>query len=341
MPADSQPAASERLTPVTPSHAASADTTHNDDDASQRWLFAYFTPETEKEGEQVRFAVNSGPDARTWIPLNDGNPILISDVGERGARDPFIFRDHTRDKFVVLATDLRVATDGDWDRAEHRGSRSILVWESEDLMTWSGPRLVPIAREDAGNAWAPKAFWSIERDAWLVFFASSLPGIGEAGSDYQRMFVTETADFASFSAPVLYLDLGKSVIDVTFLQVGQWCYRFSATSRPAGSPEDDAFVFVERGRSLLDPDFEPWVVAAGKGDIRQGEGPAVVLPSDGSAPLLLIDEFGLSGYHLFEAADPELREWKHVHDAVLPPRARHGSLLAITPEEHARLLRRR
>ncbi|MBM7780849.1 glycoside hydrolase family 43 protein [Arthrobacter tumbae] len=317
-----------------------ANTTNDDDAASQRWLFAYFTPETEEDGEQVRLAVNAGPDARRWTALNDGPPILTSDVGERGARDPFIFRDHTRDKFVVLATDLRIATDGDWDRAEHRGSRSILVWESDDLITWSGPRLVPIAREDAGNAWAPKGFWSEERNAWLVFFASSLPGTGEEGNDYQRMFVTETVDFTSFSAPVLYLDLGKSVIDVTFLQVGDWWYRFSATSRPADSPEEDAFVFIERGRSLLDPDFEPWVVAAGKGDIRQGEGPAVVLPSNGSAPLLLIDEFGLSGYHLFEAADPELRKWKHVHDAVLPPLARHGSLLSITAEEHARLLGR-
>ncbi|WP_323959539.1 1,4-beta-xylanase [Arthrobacter sp. JZ12] len=313
----------------------------NDDDAaSQHWLFAYFTPETEADGEQVRFAVNAGPDAKSWTPLNGGNPVLVSDVGERGARDPFILRDHRRDRFVVLATDLRVAADGDWDRAEHRGSRSILVWESDDLITWSGPRLVPIAWENAGNAWAPKAFWSDERDAWLVFFASSLPNTAEVGGGYQRMFVAETTDFSSFTAPVLYLDLGRSVIDVTFLQVGEWRYRFSATSRPAESPEDEAHVFIERGRSLLDPNFEPWVIAVGKGDIRQGEGPAVVLPPDGSAPLLLIDEFGLSGYHLFEAADPDLRTWKHVHDAVLPPRARHGSLLAITAEEHRRLTAR-
>ena len=68
---------------MTSPRPASANTAHDDDGASQHWLFAYFTPETEEDGEQVRFAVNAGPNAKRWTALNDGAPILTSDVGAR------------------------------------------------------------------------------------------------------------------------------------------------------------------------------------------------------------------------------------------------------------------
>ena len=56
------------------------------------FLLAYFGNGTEPDAEQVRFAVTPGREPQTWIPLDGGRPVVRSDVGERGVRDPFILR---------------------------------------------------------------------------------------------------------------------------------------------------------------------------------------------------------------------------------------------------------
>lgn len=52
-------------------------------------LFVHFTSEKE-DGEQIYFAVSR--DGLHWTDLNDSKPVLRSQVGEKGARDPFIIR---------------------------------------------------------------------------------------------------------------------------------------------------------------------------------------------------------------------------------------------------------
>jgi hypothetical protein len=37
----------------------------------------------------------------------------------------------------VIATDLRIFGNGDWDAAQRHGSKYIEVWESTDLVHWS------------------------------------------------------------------------------------------------------------------------------------------------------------------------------------------------------------
>src|SRR5690349_11184050 len=128
-----------------------------------RVLLAYFLGEGRGDGEQVRFALSTDESLRKWRDLPGTIP---SSVGERGIRDPFVLRDAGRRRFVLLGTDLRGWPLDDWERAVTRGSRSILISESSDLVSWSTPRLVPLAPEAAGNAWAPKAFWDSGRASW-------------------------------------------------------------------------------------------------------------------------------------------------------------------------------
>ena len=54
------------------------------------YLFVHFIGEQEN-GEQIYFAVSE--DGLHWQDLNGGQPVLISDIGEAGVRDPFIVRD--------------------------------------------------------------------------------------------------------------------------------------------------------------------------------------------------------------------------------------------------------
>ncbi|MBP2412377.1 hypothetical protein JOF48_001176 [Arthrobacter stackebrandtii] len=303
------------------------------------FLLAYFLSEEEPDGEQVRFALSDGPSPTAWTALNGGRPVLRSAVGECGVRDPFLIRDERNGRFVMIATDLKIGTGQDWNRATRHGSDSILVWESADLVQWDGPFRRRVSTPGAGNTWAPKAFWSEEREAWLVLWASALFAAGEdrGPGTHQRMMMAETADFRTFGEPKVYLDLGHDVIDATFLEEGGRWYRFSANDQ-GGLPGRGLHIFGEVGTSLEDPAFTVVAGNIGKGAMVRAEGPAVAADPAGGRWYLLADEFGLRGYQLFTTTDLAAAAWDHVPDAVLPPGARHGSLLALTQAERARLL---
>lgn len=66
----------------------------------------------------------------------------MSRLGDEGDRDRFIIRSPEGDKFYMVATDLKIHGNWDWFRAQNWGSRSLLVWESTDLVNWSDARLV-------------------------------------------------------------------------------------------------------------------------------------------------------------------------------------------------------
>lgn len=305
------------------------------------FLLSYFLGEEEPDGEQVRFALSDGTHPGSWTLLNGGHPVLPCGEGEGGTRDPFLLRDRENGRFVLLATDLKIGAVGNWDRATRHGSDSIIVWESGDLVNWDGPFRRRVSTPAAGNSWAPKAFWSRERNAWLVFWASALfaPGEDRAPGSHQRMMVAQTTDFRSFGDPSIYLDQGHDVIDATFLEDGGRFYRFSANAQPPGGlPGQGQHIFAEVGRSLEDPAFEPLARDIGRQSMVRAEGPAVAADPSGGRWYLLADEFGLRGYQLFTTADLASGAWEHVADAALPPGARHGSMLAVSAAERERLL---
>ena len=69
------------------------------------YLFVHFTGE-QPGGEQVYFSVSR--DGMHWEDLNQGEPVLVSGIGEKGVRDPFILRNPLNGKYVIIATDLRI-----------------------------------------------------------------------------------------------------------------------------------------------------------------------------------------------------------------------------------------
>jgi hypothetical protein len=312
-----------------------------DDGPAEAFLFAYFCPEGAPDGEQVRFAVSEPGDPLHYQPLNAGAPLLVSNVGERGVRDPFLVRSRLTGKFHLLATDLR-AHGGDWERAVRHGSRSILVWDSADLVDWTGPRLIELMGPNAGNTWAPEAFFDAESGSYVVFWASSLyQDSGHADTSYHRMIYSTTRDFVTFSEPAVYLDRGHSVIDSTMIEHAGHIYRFTKDERErSGSGPHSKFIFQERGESALDPAYVPVREGIGGGAMEHGEGPIVLQAPDGAGWYLFLDEFGLRGYVAFHSSDIAAGTWEPVEDALLPPGARHGSVLPITLAERERLLDR-
>jgi hypothetical protein len=117
------------ITMTSPALAAAAD---------GGYLFVTFKGEQSPMTEQVHFVVSR--DGKQWTSLNGGEPVLVSKLGERGVRDPFLLRSPDGKRFFLIATDLSINLNRDWRRAVRAGSKSIVVWESADLVNWSEPR---------------------------------------------------------------------------------------------------------------------------------------------------------------------------------------------------------
>ncbi|MEP6844232.1 MAG: glycoside hydrolase family 43 protein [Pseudolysinimonas sp.] len=308
-------------------------------------LFAYFTRQDEADGEQVRFARSENADLLHWDELAGGRPVLLSTVGTRGVRDPFLIRSAglvgETAAFYLIATDLRIHDldpDFGWDHAQSHGSRSIVIWESQDLIHWSPPRLAEVAPPDAGNAWAPEAIFDAESQRYLVFWASTHREV-DGSCGYNRMLACWTTDFRIFTAPFVWADPGWSAIDATVVQSKGSFYRLLKDERSSDSALPAAkYLTLERSRTLESTNWElvqdgigsAQPVAAGA--LRHGEGPILLWNESTRKWLIFIDEFTLRGYIPFEANDLAGR-WTMCESYRLPAGASHGSILQITEAE--------
>jgi hypothetical protein len=303
------------------------------------YAFAYFTGEGFADGEQVYFALSQGNDPLHWTELNGGRPVITSVLGERGVRDPFLIRSPDGSKFFLIATDLKIYGNGDWDRAQRFGSRRIMVWESTDLVNWSRQRSVEVTPPEAGNTWEPEAFWDPASHRYVVFWASALYDNPEhSGSSYQRILYATTRDFRTFTPPRTYLDPGYAVIDTTMIEHAGRVFRFTKDER-ANTPAtpNGKFVFQDVGDSVFDPSFRLITEGIGKGTIARGEGPTVFKSNTEDKWYLFIDEFGGRGYVPFETTDLDSGVWTLSADYELPARPRHGTVLPVTQLESDRL----
>jgi Glycosyl hydrolases family 43 len=307
------------------------------------YLFTYFIGESSARGEQIYFALSRGNDPLSWQELNRGQPVLTSSVGTTGVRDPFIIRSSDGGRFFLIATDLKIYGDGNWDRAQRQGSKSIVVWESTDLVTWTDQRLVRVSADNAGNTWAPEAFYDALIGAYVIFWASKVYADDDpmhAGDTYNRMMYATTPDFNTFSEPKAWHDPGYSIIDSTVIRIGDSFYRFTkdervnATSSPCGK-----FIRVETSLSLTDTEWDLVAECVGQGTVSRGEGPLVFKSNTEERWYLFIDEFGGRGYVPFESTDVRSGRWIVSPQYSLPSSPRHGTVLPVRADEYQRLLR--
>ncbi|RPF31289.1 family 43 glycosylhydrolase [Streptomyces sp. TLI_185] len=308
--------------------------------ALKGYMFSYFTGEGTADGEQIYNALSKGNDPLHWRELNDSKPVLTSTLGEKGLRDPFIIRSPEGDKFYQIATDLRIYGNGDWDAAQRTGSKSIMIWESTDLVHWTNQRLVKISPDSAGNTWAPEAFYDAKRGEYVVFWASKLYDNAEhSGDTYNRMMYATTRDFYTFSEPKVWIDRGYSVIDSTMIQHDGTYYRLSKDERNnTSSTPNSKFIFEEKSDSILGS-WDPVAEGIGKGAMSAAEGPLVFKSNTEDKWYAFLDEFGGRGYIPFETTDLASGNWTPSTGYDLPAKPRHGTVLPVTQAEYDRLLR--
>lgn len=294
--------------------------------SSDAFLFVHFIDKKHNTelSEQIYFSVSL--DGLTWRTLNSGNPVIISQVGERGIRDPFILRSKDGDKFYIIGTDLNVHLRPDsWKTCTKNGSHDILVWESEDLVNWSDVRVCRVAPEDAGCVWAPEAIYDKIQDNYMIFWASKT----EHGKGKHKIFQSRTKDFKTFTPPELYIERDSDVIDTDIVECDGMYYRFS-------KDETSKCILVEKCDSL-DGDFQ--IVSSNLCTVFGVEGPQCFKLHDGRWCLLLDEYRANNGYAAYVTEDLESGIFvKRAEDFHTSVKFRHGGVIPISKEEYDRLV---
>lgn len=308
------------------------------------YAFSYFTGSS-IAGEKIYFAASRGNNALKWDELNNGQPTLESTMGEMGLRDPFLIRSPEGDRFFLIATDLSIGRNGDWDRSQRTGSRYLEVWESTDLKNWSQQRHVLVSPPTAGNTWAPEAYWDETLQQYVVFWASKLYAESDpnhTGSAYNRMLYATTRDFVTFSEAQIWQDRGESRIDSTVIKENGTYYRFTKDEGGGGTGCSD--IIQEKSPSLTavdlpgDPSWTFMDACIGRdAGTSAVEGPTVFKanPGDtsGSPYYLFVDEYGGRGYIPLGTDDLESPNWQVAPTYDLPASPRHGTVLPVTQAE--------
>ncbi|SEN50293.1 Beta-xylosidase [Amphibacillus marinus] len=287
------------------------------------YLFVHFIGEGKNE-EQVYFSLSK--DGVNFQDLNQGKPVLCSQLGEEGVRDPFLIRDDKTGKFYLIATDLRMEKGLGWSHAIEYGSQDIIIWESTDLIYWSSPRAVKVGVAGAGNVWAPEAIYDQSKAAFLVFWASKVAG-------KHRMYAAYTTDFIDFTEPFQFFEKEKDVIDTTIVFDQGYYYRFT-------KDETNSRIIMERSESLLG-DYQ--LVSSPILDQLEGvEGPEIYQLPDQKTWCLIVDQFmARKGYMILTATDLATGDFNILEQNKYDfgqTKKRHGGVLAITDQEYQRLL---
>lgn len=311
------------------------------------YLFAYFKGEGLAQGEQIYFAVSQ--DGLHWTDLNDGNPVLISTMGEKGLRDPFIMRSAENDKFYVIATDLKIYGNGDWTAAQTTGSKSIMVWESSDLIHWSDQRMCQVAPQGAGCTWAPEAVYNEETGEYIVFWSSKIPSSQNVANNdnTHRVYYCTTKDFIHFGETKMWIELKNqsgrtiSVIDATAIKVGDTYYRFkkneATEAHKYGMPSSGKYIIMEKSNSLLGNWTE---ISSDMSQISGVEGPTCFKMNNEDKWCLFLDDFGGKGYYPLISTDLSSGKFTQLssNQYSLPSVMRHGSVINLTEDEYYALL---
>jgi hypothetical protein len=293
------------------------------------FLFVTFNSETTPMSEQIYFGLSK--DGLNWEALNNTKPVLVSTVGEKGVRDPYLLHSHDGKKFYLLATDLSINLNRDWRRATHEGSKSLVIWDSEDLVHWSEPRLVQVAADDAGCTWAPEAMYDENTQDYLVFWASTTASDNFAK---QRIWAARTTDFITFGKPFIYVENQGNVIDADIVNDNGKYYRFS---------KDETYKAIKM--EVSDKLMGPWqdVPDFSLAKMTGYEGPECFLlepAANGNPPTwcLILDYYSKGGgYKPFVSHDLATGQFTPMADMHFPFKFRHGFPLAITSDEYDRL----
>ncbi|KAK3338048.1 glycosyl hydrolase [Neurospora tetraspora] len=299
------------------------------------YAYVYFTGEGYSNGEQVYMAVSNNNDPNQWTTLKNGQPYLTTNVGTKGIRDPSLIVAPDRSKFWIIATDLKVnGLPGGWSNTDMqtKGSKSIVVWESTNLRNWSGPRLAKVSPDNAGMTWAPDAIWDPARNAFMVYWTSSVLSTGNGITAGWKTLRCYTNDFVTFTKPEEYL-VGYGM-DNTITAGDNGVFYMISKNGPNGLIQENV------ATNGLSGGWKKVSENIGQGSLPSGEGPLIFRDNkDRNKWHLWIDNNTKgTGYMPFETYNIAGGQYTKTQNSKLPANPRHGYVIPITAAERSALL---
>ncbi|WP_327725873.1 glycoside hydrolase family 43 protein [Streptomyces europaeiscabiei] len=311
---------------TTPQRAAAAD---------PGYLMTHFIGEG-STGQQMYFSYSA--DGLNWTDLNGGGMTLRSTVGTRGVRDPALVRSPDGSKYWIIATDLCIDCGQTWSQSINNGSRSLVVWESNDLVTWSAPWLLNVAGAipDGRNAWAPEAIWDPASNDYVLYWATNTP---LNGATKHRIHYAHTTDFRTITTPQIYIERPgtQEIIDTQIVEVPSGVGNFRYV-RASG----DGQITLEGSNSILGT----WTNLGNLSGIgltgSQVEGPMWMKFRDRNEWTLYLDQYAAGkGYMPVTTTNPSASGTYKLPTSgtysLGGTKKRHGSILNLTAAEDARI----
>ncbi|MBE5921378.1 MAG: hypothetical protein E7269_01290 [Lachnospiraceae bacterium] len=297
-----------------------------------KYVYTYFQANIYGNGESQHIHMATSEDGFFWDSLNNDEYILEATLGTGGVRDPFLLRSSYGDHFYLIGTDLD-ANGGDWASYGNEGSHYIYVWESDDLVNWSEPRLVRIAPSNAGCTWAPESTYDPTTGEYVVYWSTGLKGSGK------QIWYAKTRDFYTFTEPQVYkpFSSGTTYIDTTMIEYDGRYYRFTKN-------ENNLTILLETSDAVLgDYSLVKTVIA----DEYGVEGPSIYQVFGEEKWVLYMDGYAdeNSGVGYFPLIAESLNDLQNANfrrlsedEFEMPLGAKHGSFMPITDEEYNALL---
>nr|WP_241520219.1 Ig-like domain-containing protein [Bifidobacterium catulorum] len=220
-----------------------------------------------KVGEALYESATDGNNFFSFKEINKSNPVIVSNTDTKGLRDPYVLKSKDGDKFYMIATDLKVSSQG-WGQNQQYGSLKLEAWESTDMVNWTrtnaedGDTGIKVNADNMGMTWAPEAFWSDELNSYVVFWSSreytdatrkTAVKSSKTNGAYNILVMATTRDFKTFTPAQKWQDTQYSRIDSTVFKIGDTYYRLTKNEE-SGKAGDyittGKSTFLERSKCL-------------------------------------------------------------------------------------------
>lgn len=347
--------AATREVPVTIRPAAGADDDYG-------YLMVHFIEDSAGYAEKIYLDVSRGDDPEKWDPLNSGKPILASQLGTTGIRDPFLTRNPETGTYYIIATDLRVFG-GDqgtgsctsWCHWTTNGSTQLIVWESDDLIDWGEPRSFDTALDatgaqiaELGMAWAPEALWVDDYNAdgsgaFVVYWSSNVyEDAAHTSASHNRVVWGATTDFTqeTYAFGGDFVNTGANTIDTTMIQHDGTTYRITKDNGQGNgiymeSTQAERWWEPETNWTLLQTRIGATWAGGNAGGV---EGPAVFKSHSDEKWYLYVDVIPTTGYRPMSTTDLDAG-WTPLTDPSfsMAPHTKHGGIVSLTKAEYDRV----
>jgi len=268
-------------------------------------------------------------DGYKWTPLKNDKSFLTPKAG-RGTqlmRDPCIVQGPDKTFHMVWTVS--------W------GGHQIGYASSKDLIHWSEQKAIGVMEHEptAQNCWAPEIFYDDVKQQWLIFWATTIPGLnpetdGQDGNHNHRMWYVTTKNFETFSKTKLFYDPGFNVIDSTIVKVGDRYLMFlkDESNKPFKRQKNIKMAWADKAEGPYSKASEPitpykyWT-----------EGPSVL--KIGDTWFVYHDPYKGAKFQYGCAISKDLKHWEDISAKLsFPNDFRHGSVLKVSPKILDKLL---